>query len=289
MLVVAGSIALDTLEGPHGLAPDELGGSALYFALAASLIAPVVLVGAVGREDEQLVRDAVVGRPIDLAGLDVLDARTFRWRARHVGHGNQDLGREDAIYDVWRPRCPTVAGAWAFAGSMRPSLQLEFLRLATAGAELKASDAMLSYTRAAPQESRELVACSDWFFANADELAAAGGDPARPESFRRERELAGLCVKAGPAGARVVTGEEDVVVPALQTHPVRDTTGAGDALAAGFLARRLTAPEAGLRDALEHGVACASITIEDIGLRALRRADRGLLEKRVEEVRGLRR
>lgn len=284
MLVVGGSIALDTLEGPHGLAADELGGSALYFALAAALITPVALVAAVGREDEAAVLEALAGLPVDLSCLDVLDARTFRWRARHVGEGNRDLGHEDDIYDVWRPRLPARAGSWAFAGSMRPSLQLEFLRQA-GGASLRAADAMLSYTRSAPGESRQLIAACDWFFANADELEAVGGDPADPEAFRRDRGLQGLCVKAGPAGARIVTGSEDVSVPALRHHPVIDTTGAGDALAAGFLARRLTAPEAGLRDALEHGAACASITIEDVGLRALRRATPDLVAERVQELR----
>jgi sugar/nucleoside kinase (ribokinase family) len=84
-----------------------------------------------------------------------------------------------------------------------------------------------------------------------------------------------------------VTEDEDIAVPALTSHPVIDTTGAGDALAAGFLARRLTAPDAGLRDALEHGVACASITIEDVGLRALRRATPEQLSARIGEVRTL--
>jgi hypothetical protein len=45
------------------------------------------------------------------------------------------------------------------------------------------------------------------------------------------------------------------------------------------------APTAGLRDALEHGVALASITIEDVGLRALRRATPETLAERLTEVR----
>lgn len=288
MLVVGGSIALDTLEGPHGLAPDELGGSALYFGLAAALIAPVLLVAAVGRADEGAVREAVAGRAIDLGGLDVLDAPTFRWRARHVGHGNEDLGHEDSIYDLWQPRIPPGATGWAFAGSMRPSLQVEFLRQARK-LPLRASDAMLSYTRSAPVDAERVVAASHWYFANADELVALGGDPEQPQAFREAHDLAGLCVKAGPAGARVVTADEDVHVPALTGRPVADTTGAGDALAAGFLARRLTAPDAGLRDALQHGVACASITIEDVGLRSLRAASAADLGARLREVQAARR
>lgn len=282
-LLVAGSIALDTLEGDFGTAPDELGGSALYFALAASLLTPVALVAAVGRADEGAVRDAIAGRPIDAAGLDVLDAPTFRWHARHVGHGNVDLGHDDRIYDIWKPRVPPGFGGWAFAGSMRPALQLDFLRQAAA-AELRASDAMLSYVHSAAAETGAVIAASDWFFVNADELRALDGR-STPTGFRERHALRGLCVKAGPEGATVYTGGQEVHVRALRDRRVVDTTGAGDALAAGFLVRRLTAPEAGLRDALEHGVALASIAIEDIGLRALRRATRETVEERLADVR----
>ena len=40
-LLVIGSVALDTRDGPFGKVQEELGGSAVYFALAASLIVPV--------------------------------------------------------------------------------------------------------------------------------------------------------------------------------------------------------------------------------------------------------
>lgn len=284
-LLVAGSIALDTLEGDYGVAPDELGGSALYFALAASLIMPVSLVAVVGRDDAEQVQAAVAGRPIDLEYLDVLDAPTFRWRARHEAGGNVDLGRDDRIYDLWQPRTPNAYGGWAFAGSMRPSLQLAFLEQVR-GAALLASDAMLSYVRSAPADAARVIGASTWFFANAAELTALGGDPNAADAFRAAHGLEGLVVKSGPGGAGLVTGDDDVLVPALLSHPVVDTTGAGDAVAAGFLARRLTAPGATYRDALEHGIGCASITIEDIGLRALLRATPDVLAERVLEVRG---
>ena len=284
MLLVSGSIALDTLEGPHGRAENELGGSALYFALAASLVAPVAISAVVGADDEAAVRDALAGRPIDLEHLDVLDAPTFRWQARHEGSGNVDLGREDSIYELWHPRVPAGFTDWAFAGSMRPSRQVEFLE-ALPSAQLRASDAMLSYTLAEPAEFRRLVELSHWFFANTAELGALYDDPSQPDEFRRSAGLTGLCVKAGPDGATAYLDSDEIHVPALRTREVVDTTGAGDAVAAGFLARWYSAPEAGLRDALEHGVALASITIEDVGLRGLRRATRETLAERVEEVR----
>jgi sugar/nucleoside kinase (ribokinase family) len=77
-----------------------------------------------------------------------------------------------------------------------------------------------------------------------------------------------------------------VRVPAVTHHPVVDTTGAGDALAGGMLARWLTTggKPSGLQDALVWGVACASITISSIGVKGIAKATRKDLDKRVDEV-----
>ena len=64
-LLVAGSIALDSREGPFGKVQDQLGGSAVYFALAASLIVPVKVSAPVGRDAVDLVMKVFQGKPID--------------------------------------------------------------------------------------------------------------------------------------------------------------------------------------------------------------------------------
>jgi sugar/nucleoside kinase (ribokinase family) len=65
-----------------------------------------------------------------------------------------------------------------------------------------------------------------------------------------------------------------------------DTTGAGDALAGGMLARWLTTGGlvGGLQDALVWGVACASITISAIGVKGIAKATHKELHARVLEV-----
>jgi len=47
-LLVTGTIGIDTVETPSARAEHVLGGSAAYFAAAASRLAPVRLVGVVG-------------------------------------------------------------------------------------------------------------------------------------------------------------------------------------------------------------------------------------------------
>jgi hypothetical protein len=49
-LTVVGSVALDTVETPMGTNVEGLGGSAVYFSLAAQHFSPVHLVGVVGED-----------------------------------------------------------------------------------------------------------------------------------------------------------------------------------------------------------------------------------------------
>lgn len=265
-LLVAGSIAIDSLQG--GRITGELGGSALYFSLAACRLMPVTVVAPVGRDAEAQVRRVLEARlGIDLSGLSVLDAPTYRWFADAAAGRNVDLGSLDSIYDFWSPRLPEGYCGWAFVGSMRPDRQHEAARQ-LAGCGLLAADAMRSYVESAPETAREVLRLADWYFCNQEEFAALGGSD--PEAFRREWDLEGLVLKHGPGGVTAYTAGGSVHVPA-NARQVVDTTGAGDALAGGMLACWLLhgGDGARLREALQVGVDCASLTISEIGARAL--------------------
>jgi sugar/nucleoside kinase (ribokinase family) len=283
-LLVAGSIALDTRDGPFGSVKEELGGSAVYFALAASLIVPVVVAAPVGQDALARVTEILGSRPIDLTFMNVLPAPTYRWRAHQRGGRNVDLGNADSIYDTWEPAVPPGFDGWAFAGSMRPDRQVQVMKMLR-GAPLLAADAMLSYVHSQPPEAREVLREAGWYFCNHEEFAALGGSD--PDEFRRRWSLQGLVVKAGPRGVSAYTDSAIVTVRPPTSHPVVDTTGAGDAVAGGMLARWLTldGEASGLEDAIVWGVACASLTISDIGIRGIAMATRRQLEERVEEVR----
>lgn len=265
-LLVAGSIALDSLQG--GRITDELGGSALYFSLAASRRVDVLVVAPVGRDGEARVRALLGGRPrLDLAGLTVVDAPTYRWFADDNHGRNVDLGSRDAIYDRWSPAIPPEYEGWAFVGSMRPDRQLE-AAAQLAGCGLLAADAMRSYVESAPEAARSVLRLADWYFCNEEEFAALGGD--EPDAFRRRWGLRGLVLKHGPGGATAHTEDGALHVPA-NARRVVDTTGAGDALAGGMLSSWLLlgGDAAHLGEALQAGVDCATVAISDIGARAL--------------------
>ena len=84
-LLVVGSVALDTVETPHGRVESVLGGSAVYCGVAASLFGPVSLVGVVGEDFPEEHVGFLERHSIDLTGLERAPGPTFRWTGRYVG------------------------------------------------------------------------------------------------------------------------------------------------------------------------------------------------------------
>src|SRR3954469_12194566 len=69
-LLVVGSIALDSIFTPFGETADALGGSAVYFSVAGSLLHPVRVVGVVGSDYPVRELEALAGRGIDWSGVE---------------------------------------------------------------------------------------------------------------------------------------------------------------------------------------------------------------------------
>ena len=69
-LLVVGSVALDSIFTPFGETADALGGSAVYFSVAGSLLHPVQVVGVVGSDYPVHELDRLASRGIDWSGVE---------------------------------------------------------------------------------------------------------------------------------------------------------------------------------------------------------------------------
>src|SRR5258706_13745159 len=92
-VLVVGSVALDTIETPHGKHIDIGGGSAPHFPLSASRFAPTRMVGVVGKDFPPEHVEMLRSREVDTAGLEIADGETFRWHGRFVG----DMSRAETL------------------------------------------------------------------------------------------------------------------------------------------------------------------------------------------------
>lgn len=278
-VTVAGTLHVDDLTTPMGRSPRSHGGSAVFFALAAAQHARVHLHGIVGADEVDAFRSLLGPLPVDLDGLAVSRRPTFRWRARH------DFERWIAVDTSCEPGCDpewqpllTAPGRGApvmFLGSMNPRLQHQVL--SQSAATLIGCDSMTDFTGTDGHEFLQVALGSDILFLNRAELASllGAGVDRWMESARSlcgRGRLRAVVVKAGPEGAACVTSSGVTECPAHPVAAVVDPTGAGDALAGGFLG--LCAGEERADDevfvaALAEGTRCAAAAISTFGTAGL--------------------
>lgn len=110
---------------------------------------------------------------------------------------------------------------------------------------------------------RDLLAGVDVLLANESEaLVLSGQDSAEAALEELRRSTAVVVIKRGSRGVLAAHGYDTVHVPAPRVH-CADTTGAGDAFAAGFLPAWLAG--VGLQDALQAGQRTASRCVSRVG------------------------
>src|SRR5262245_53140383 len=130
-LLVVGSVALDTIETPFGIATDAVGGSATFFSAAASLFCPVKLVGVVGSDYPLHELQFLAERGVDLGGLEQVEGESFRWSGVYSFDLNSRETRETrlGVFADFKPKIPSGfrAAEWVFLGNIDPVLQLEVL------------------------------------------------------------------------------------------------------------------------------------------------------------------
>ena len=291
-LLVVGSIAFDSIRTPHGEANDVLGGSATYFSMAASLYAPVRLVGVVGEDFPDAHRRVLESRRVDTAGLRMVEGgKTFRWKGSYEGDMNEATTDEVQL-NVFGDFKPVIPEAWretdlVFLANGSPVTQMSVLDQVAEPA-LVVADTMNLWIETARDDLVELLARIDGLVLNDGEARMLTGEQDLAKAERRILEWGPrfTVIKMGSEGARLAArdlkaGATDPALglraefPAYRRADVRDPTGAGDSFAGGMMGRlagldhEITLED--LRLALAYGTVTASFTIEDFSIRRLER------------------
>jgi len=276
-IVVVGTVAFDSIETPQGSAERVLGGSAAYFAVAASFFAPVKIVGVVGQDFPEDYLKILSGRGIDLQGLQRKKGETFYWRGRY----HEDLNVRDTVelrlnvLSDFVPRLPDSyrEAEYLFLGNIDPNMQMEVLNQLS-HSRLIACDTMDHWIQGSPKELRRVLERVEMLVINDSEARLLSGEHNIVRAARAILRMGPkvLLIKRGEYGLLQFADHSCFAIPAYPLEEVFDPTGAGDSFAGGLfghLARSRDQSQKGLRRAIVYGSVVASFCVEDFGLRRL--------------------
>lgn len=273
-ILVVGSIALDTVRSPYGQATSTLGGSALYFAIAASYFAPVNLVGVVGEDFPEAGYRILGARKVNVDGLLRAPGKTFAWSAEYSSDlGERTTLRTDLnVFETFHPRIPPNyrASPYVFLANISPELQSEVLEQIDQP-RLVVCDTMNLWIDFQRPQLLEVLSRVDVGFFNSDEARQITGEHNLLKAAVGISRLGPtrVIIKKGEHGVLMVAGKELFSLPAYPLEVVRDPTGAGDAFAGGFLgalSRRNRLDENAYRCSLLYGTVIASFAVEGFGV-----------------------
>ena len=291
-LLVTGSIGIDTIETPAGKRDDVLGGSAVYFAYAASFFAPVRLVGAVGQDCPADVYRVFEGRDVDASGLETRSgSRTFRWHGSYVRDLNEAV-TVNVDLNVLAEHAPTIPASfrdsrYVFLANTHPALQRQMLA-SVAAPRLVVADTMNLWIQTERPELCKLLSQVHGLVLNDAEARLLTGQRNLIAAARDVMALGPrfVVVKKGEHGSLLTTaGGGAFVLPAFPADRVVDPTGAGDSFAGGmmgYLATQGTVSAATLKRAMAYGTVVASYTISDFSLAGLQAASREQIDERYD-------
>lgn len=272
-ILVVGSVGLDGLETPAGKREDVLGGSASHFSLAASLFAPVRLVGVVGEDFPEGYKDKLSARGIDLTGLQIEKGRSFRWSGRYEGDCAvaQTLDTQLNVFEHFRPDLPALfkGSQFVFLANIDPDLQMQVLDQIEEPT-LVAGDTMNLWIDHKRDALWKVIARLDLFILNDEEARTLTGEKSLAAAGRAliAKGPRIVVIKEGAHGALLVQAESLFHCPGWPEASLVDPTGAGDSFAGGLmgtLAREGAVTDDTLRRAVVHGCVIGSFNIEDFG------------------------
>ena len=294
-LVVTGTIGIDTVQTPRAKREGVSGGSAAYFAAAASQLCPVRLVAVVGGDwptEHHSILKSFSGVCLD--GLESrTNSRTFAWGGKYF----EDVNRRETLFTevgVLQEEPPRVPAAYAdselvFLGNTHPSVQLGFIDQFPKR-KLVVADTMDLWIRTANPELRALLQRVDGLIVNDSEAAELTGVRNAISAGRKILDMGPkfVVVKKGEHGAILIHSGGSAVIPAfpIDDANVVDPTGAGDSFAGGFmgyLAREGRFDFASLQKAMAYGTVVASFSLEAFGLDRMRTLKFDEINKRLAQ------
>lgn len=274
MILSIGTVSLDTIETDSGKVVDSLGGSAVFFSVAASFYNSVSLVGVAGQDFPQNYIHYLQNLAINLEGLTIAKGKTFRWVGRNIDDVFETIEIQKNTLDGFSPVLSETHRKFSivFLGNTEPEVQLKAIAQVE-NPNIVVFDTCNYYIENKKKLLEKIVRNADIVLLNKNELARYSKTQYLSfgvQLILSEKKVKFVIVKQGKKGVTIYTKQGVFFnIPAFQVNKVIDDTGAGDCFAGGFVGYLSNIKELtfdGIKNAAVHGSIMGSFAVENFGL-----------------------
>jgi ribokinase len=289
-LVALGTIALDSVETPFGKRENILGGSTVYFSLAARFFSECGIIGVVGKDFPEKHLTFLKEKGIDTRGVEKAPGKTFRWSGAYeydmdVAHTRKT---ELNVLASFKPKIPAEykKASYLFLANTDPDIQLDVLDKVQP--KVSICDTMNYWIQNKREKVAEVFEACDMIVLNEGEarmycktpnLIKAGRELLRTHTKR-------VVIKKGEHGSLYFSKNTFFTAPAYPTEDVVDPTGAGDSFAGGtvgHLAKHGIFNDRAVKKSLICGSIIASYMVSDFSVDGIKAVMQEDIERRYQD------
>lgn len=277
-VIIAGTVALDSVRTPFGEVKEILGGSAVYASVAAKNFSRPGIVAVIGKDFPKQHIDFLENMGVDVTGLETQSGDTFRWEGYYDYDMNQahTVDTKLNVLASFDPKVPEAYrnAKYVFLANTDPEIQMKTLKQMHKP-KLVMMDTMNFWIDSKKDELKRMIEKVDVIVTNDAEARQFFDTPNLISAGRSFLNLGpkAVIIKKGEHGAILFTENSCFSAPAYPLEKLVDPTGAGDSFAGGFigwLAKTDDISPRNMRKAVIFGSAIASFDTEDFSLNKLK-------------------
>lgn len=280
-ILVVGSVAYDTIKTPFGKVERTLGGSAIHFSIAATILSRKVnLVGVVGDDFNDGDIDFLKKRGVNFDALILKEeGRTFFWEGYYEYDMNQahTVTTELNVFQDFDPVIPENMKdiEYIFLANIDPDIQLKVIEQMRKP-KLIVCDTMNFWIENKKEKLIEVLKKVDIVLLNDGEARELFNTPVLTKAAKKILDLGVdiVVIKKGEHGSLLFRKDSIFAAPAVPLEKIIDPTGAGDSFAGGFVSyldKKNKVNDINLRQAVVYATVVASFNVQNFGTDGLRK------------------
>ena len=295
-ITVVGSVAYDTVTTSYGKSIKQLGGSAIYFSIAASKFTNVYPVGVYGDDFDNSDIKLLTDNSINISNLKKEKGKTFFWEGVY---DNNDINSRKTIttdlnvFEKFVPDLDNTAkkSDIIFLANINPELQLDVLNQCKKinPSSFVGLDTMDLWINNSIESLNKVIYKSNVILIDQYEASALSNVNNLKDAGLKilESGVDFVVIKKGEHGVLIFNKDYEISIPGYLTNIVKDPTGAGDSFAGTFfgyldkIGNEYTSDNIFIATVLATVV--ASYTVEGFGVEALLKLDIDSIYERYEK------